>query len=140
MRPSQSRLASSFPFPIHPKGLNPSLASPRAPAAGASPPSPDAGAGASTRRRQRISSRAARPPAPCGLCAPNASSTPTTARSTPSARHRGWQRRRTAPSSAAARAGPVSRLPDPAAAPAVTVLLMCQSQFAAHALRYEIVL
>ncbi|PVH66808.1 hypothetical protein PAHAL_1G353900 [Panicum hallii] len=28
MPPSQSRLASSSPFPIHPKGLNPSLAAP----------------------------------------------------------------------------------------------------------------
>ncbi|KAJ1280451.1 hypothetical protein BS78_04G233700 [Paspalum vaginatum] len=117
---AQSRLASSSPFPIRPKGLNPSL---RAPAL--RPPArpllrrPSAPVRAS-RRRRCIPFRAARAPAPSGLCAPNASSTPTTAGYTPSARTTGGSaagrrlpvRQRVLP--------PVSRLPDPAAAPAGT--------------------
>jgi hypothetical protein len=77
LRCSQSRLASSSPFPVHPKGLNPSLLAPalrppvcplllRPPA----PVQPRAVAGATTRRRLCIPSRAARPPLPSGLCGP----------------------------------------------------------------------
>jgi hypothetical protein len=104
LRCSQSRLASSSPFPVHPKGLNPSLLAPalRPPVCPLllRPPAPV---------QPRVVAFASRPGlhghlCPVGCAAPNASSAPTTAEPKPSARPHARQRRRTAPATAAVRA------------------------------------
>ncbi|KXG30978.1 hypothetical protein SORBI_3004G276300 [Sorghum bicolor] len=114
LRCSQSRLASSSPFPIHPKGLNPSHLAPalRPPVCPLllRPPAPV---------QQRAAAFASRPGlhghlCPVGCAAPNTSSAPTTAEPKPSARPHPRQR----PPLRQCVLPPVLRLPDPAAAPA----------------------